>query len=49
MSLDFRREVAIVVDDATAIADVQQLFGAINALPTEGRADTADAPGEALC
>ena len=49
LSLDFRREVAIVVDDAPAIADVQQLFGAINALPTEGRAGTAEAPGEALC
>jgi cardiolipin synthase len=49
MSLDFRREVAIVVDDATAIADVQQLFGAIDALPTEGRTDTDRAPGEALC
>jgi phosphatidylserine/phosphatidylglycerophosphate/cardiolipin synthase-like enzyme len=49
MSLDFRREVAIVVDDAPAIADVQQLFGAIDALPTEGRAGTAAAPGEALC
>jgi phosphatidylserine/phosphatidylglycerophosphate/cardiolipin synthase-like enzyme len=49
LSLDFRREVAIVVDDAAAIADVQQLFGAINALPTEGGTGTGDAPGEALC
>ena len=49
MSLDFRREVAIVVDDEEAIADVQQLFGAINALPTEGRAGIRHAPGEALC
>jgi phosphatidylserine/phosphatidylglycerophosphate/cardiolipin synthase-like enzyme len=48
LSLDFRREVAIVVDDPPAIADVQQLFGAINELPTEGRAGTG-APGEALC
>jgi cardiolipin synthase A/B len=48
MSLDFRREVAIVVDDEAAIADVQQLFGAIDASPTEGRAG-AGAPGEALC
>jgi len=49
MSLDFRREVAIVVEDEAAIADVQQLFGAINALPTEGRAGTRHAPGAALC
>ena len=46
MSLDFRREVAIVVDDEAAIADVRQLFGAIDALPTEGRGEAA---GEALC
>lgn len=49
LSLDFRREVAIVVDDAAAIADVQQLFGALNALPTEGRAATVAPEGEALC
>ena len=49
LSLDFRREVAIVVDDAAAIADVQQLFGAINALPTEGRAGRPRPSGEALC
>jgi phosphatidylserine/phosphatidylglycerophosphate/cardiolipin synthase-like enzyme len=49
MSLDFRREVAIVVDDEAAIADVRQLFGAIDALPTEGRAGSRHAPGAAPC
>ena len=49
LSLDFRREVAIVVADAPAIADVQQLFAAINAVPTEGRSGTAEAPGETSC
>jgi phosphatidylserine/phosphatidylglycerophosphate/cardiolipin synthase-like enzyme len=49
MSLDFRREVAIVVDDAPAVAEVQQLFGAINARPTEGGATIRHAPGQASC
>jgi phosphatidylserine/phosphatidylglycerophosphate/cardiolipin synthase-like enzyme len=49
MSLDFRREVAIVVDDQPAIADVQELFRAINAVPTEGRSGTGEAPGVASC
>jgi cardiolipin synthase len=49
MSLDFRREVAIVVDEAAAVAVVQQLFGSINAEPTEGRAGTTETTGEALC
>ena len=34
ISLDFRREVAIVVDDPEAVADVGALFRSIDALPT---------------
>ena len=49
MSLDFRREVAIVVDDAAAVADVRQLFRELDALPTRGRIGTGHAAGEALC
>jgi cardiolipin synthase len=49
LSLDFRREVAIVVDAPSAVADVFELFRTINSVPTEGRTDTAEAAGEALC
>ena len=49
MSLDFRREVAIVVDDPPAVADIAQLFRTINVVPTEGQTGAADAAGGALC
>ena len=49
MSLDFRREVAIVVDDPQAVADVARLFCTINAVPTAGRTAAANAAGGALC
>ncbi len=49
LSLDFRREVAIVVDEPPAVADVLELFRTINSVPTEGRTDTAEAAGEAPC
>lgn len=46
LSLDFRREVAIVVDDPSAVADVAELFRGIETLPsTSGQ---ADAPGAAV-
>jgi cardiolipin synthase len=48
ISLDFRREVAIIVDDPPAVAQVDQLFRTINSVPTAGRI-TAGAAGEALC
>ena len=48
MSLDFRREVAIIVDDPPAVAQVDQLFRTINSVPTTGRI-AAGAAGEALC
>lgn len=43
ISLGFRREVAIVVDDAAAIADVQRLFASIDAEPTPGRIGAREA------
>jgi phosphatidylserine/phosphatidylglycerophosphate/cardiolipin synthase-like enzyme len=49
MSLDFRREVAIVVDDPAAVADVRQLFRDLDAIPTQGRIGTGQSAGEALC
>jgi cardiolipin synthase len=49
LSLDFRREVAVVVDDPAAVADVRQLFRDLDAIPTQGRIGTGHAAGEALC
>ena len=49
MSLDFRREVAIVVDDPPAVAEVAQLFRTIDAVPTGGRTRSANAAGGARC
>ena len=46
LSLDFRREVAIVVDDPTAVADAAELFASLR----EDRAiDRGAEAGEALC
>jgi phosphatidylserine/phosphatidylglycerophosphate/cardiolipin synthase-like enzyme len=48
ISLGFRREVAIVVEDREAIAEVQQLFKTLDAVPTTGRIGAADAQGLTL-
>ena len=48
LSLDFRREVAIVVDEPSAVADAVELFRALREATAEGRA-AAGAGGEALC
>jgi phosphatidylserine/phosphatidylglycerophosphate/cardiolipin synthase-like enzyme len=48
ISLDFRREVAIVVEDPVAVAEVKELFQTIDAMPTAGRPRTPDARGLTL-
>ena len=49
LSLDFRREVAIIVEDPTAVADVQEVFRTIEAVPTAGRIAATGAVGGAVC
>ena len=49
LSLDFRREVAIVVTDAAAVAVAVELFQAVRDAATDGRPSAADSTGEALC
>jgi phosphatidylserine/phosphatidylglycerophosphate/cardiolipin synthase-like enzyme len=46
LSLDFRREVAIVVDDPAAVAEVSALFASLR---PEAGVRSAAAAGEALC
>jgi cardiolipin synthase A/B len=46
LSLDFRREVAITVEEPTAVAQVMELFAAVDEAQ---RAGETIAPGEALC
>ena len=46
ISLDFRREVAIIVDNADAVASVERLFASLEAERSEGRSSAAD--GERL-
>jgi phosphatidylserine/phosphatidylglycerophosphate/cardiolipin synthase-like enzyme len=41
ISLDFRREVAIVVEEPGAVADVKALFRTLDAVPTAGRPHAA--------
>ena len=48
LSLDFRREVAIVVTDPPAVAVAVELFQAVRDAATEGRAATAGSTDEAL-
>ena len=48
ISLDFRREVAIFVEDPDAVAQVKGLFQSITAVPTAGRPRAADAKGLTL-
>jgi cardiolipin synthase A/B len=49
LSLDFRREVAIIIEDPTAVAQVQEMFRTIEATPTAGRIATTGADGGAVC
>jgi phosphatidylserine/phosphatidylglycerophosphate/cardiolipin synthase-like enzyme len=49
LSLEFRREVSIIVDHPAAVADVEQLFGALASATAElGRSD-AEHGGPAVC
>jgi cardiolipin synthase A/B len=48
LSLDFRREVAIIVEDPAAVAEVHALFQSIDALPTAGGPSAADSKGVAV-
>ena len=43
ISLGFRREVAIVIEDREAVADVRTLFNTIEAQPTPGRIGASEA------
>jgi cardiolipin synthase A/B len=47
LSLDFRREVAIVVTGASAVAEAVELFRTVRESATEGRAPAAGAAAEA--
>ena len=49
LSLDFRREVAIIVEDPAAVADVEEVFRSIDAVPTAGRIAASGAVGGAVC
>ena len=40
ISLDFRREVAIIVDDRDGVADVEHLFGSLDAESNDGNGDS---------
>jgi hypothetical protein len=48
LSLDFRREVAIVVDEPSAVADAVELFRTLREAALAGR-EAAGAAGGALC
>jgi phosphatidylserine/phosphatidylglycerophosphate/cardiolipin synthase-like enzyme len=48
ISLDFRREIAIVLEDPDAVADVKGLFQTIDAVPTAGQPRAAEARGLTL-
>ena len=50
LSLDFRREVAIIVEEKEAVAEVRQLFRTIEAVSqAAAKIGAADAPGPASC
>jgi phosphatidylserine/phosphatidylglycerophosphate/cardiolipin synthase-like enzyme len=49
LSLDFRREVAIIVEEPSAVADVEAVFRTIDAVPTAGRIAVDGAVGGAVC
>ena len=48
ISLEFRREVAIVVEDPAAVSEVVELFRTINAVPTHGAQRAPDETGLSL-
>jgi cardiolipin synthase len=48
LSLDFRREVAIVVDEPAPVADIVELFRGIETLPSDDTASQLDARGAAV-
>ncbi len=48
ISLDFRREVAILVEDRDAVAEVRRLFETLDAEPTSGRLGADPATGLTL-
>jgi phosphatidylserine/phosphatidylglycerophosphate/cardiolipin synthase-like enzyme len=43
ISLGFRREVAIMIEDSDAVAEVQRLFASLDAQPTAGRIGASEA------
>jgi phosphatidylserine/phosphatidylglycerophosphate/cardiolipin synthase-like enzyme len=49
LSLDFRREVAIVVTEPAAVASAVALFKAVRGAAAEGRTTAAGTAGEVLC
>ena len=49
LSLDFRREVAIVVTEASAVAGAAELFQTVREVEAESRPAAAGAAGEVLC
>ena len=49
LSLDFRREVAIIVETPSAVADVEEMFRTIDAAPTAGGVAASGAAGGAAC
>lgn len=49
LSLDLRREVGIVVEHPSAVADIEQLFQTIGATPIAGRITVGEASPEARC
>lgn len=49
LSLDFRREVAIVVTEPKAVADAVELFNTVRDAAAERRTKSAGAAGEVLC
>jgi hypothetical protein len=48
LSLDFRREVAIIVDEPAAVADINQLFETITAIVAAAPI-AGDATGVSIC
>lgn len=48
ISLDFRREVAMVIDEPSAVAEVVELFRTIDAVPTQGAQRAPDETGLSL-
>jgi len=49
LSLDFRREVAVVVDEPSAVAEIEQLFRFVAAAAAKDAGVSADARGGAAC